>query len=78
MKVWEPVKESISTISTILQEGNNVEIYSFQALANWRYQVMFQHPDGWQSTTGVVGSESDWRAIGWVMEDKSQKHNKED
>ena len=53
-----------------------IQFVKFRHLKTGVTRVMFKHhPGGWKSTTGVVASESDWCAMGWVMEDKAAQEN---
>lgn len=53
-----------------------LQFVRFKHLQTGVTRIMFMHnPNGWRSHTGVVMSEEDWEAIGWVMVGKEQEHN---
>lgn len=47
-----------------------LQFVRFKHTVSGNIKILFKAPNGWKSTTGVVMSEDDWRATGWIMENK--------
>jgi len=48
-----------------------LQFVRFKHQVSGNTKVLFKDPNGWRSNTGVIMSEYDWMAIGWIMEDKA-------